>query len=71
MRALSYVLIALSIVYFAMGQVTFERKEKVLDIGPIEATQTTQESFPFSPVVCGALLLSGTALLIASTVRKS
>lgn len=70
MKGLSYVLICLGLIYFALGQITIERHEKVLDIGPIEATKTTETHLPFSPVFASVLVLSGTGLLIASSCLK-
>jgi hypothetical protein len=67
MKVLSYALICLGIVYFALGQITFEKHEKVLDIGPIEATKTTETHLPSSPIFASAMVLSGTVLLIVSS----
>jgi hypothetical protein len=42
MRIVGYVLIALGVVSLAIGGITYTKREKVLDIGPIQATADRQ-----------------------------
>jgi hypothetical protein len=44
------VLIVLSILSFAYQGITYTTREKVLDIGPIEATAEKQKTIPLPPV---------------------
>jgi len=71
MRTLGIVLIVAGILALALPYVTFTKKEKVLDIGPIEAVTEKQESFPVSPVIGLVILVAGAGIVIATVVRKS
>jgi len=47
-----------------MGGFSFTRSEKVLDVGPLEATVERQERVPLPPIVGGLALAAGVALLL-------
>jgi uncharacterized membrane protein YidH (DUF202 family) len=64
------VLIVLGIVGLAMGGFSFTRKEKVVDLGPIEATADKKESVAIPPVL-GAVAIVGGVLLVAATSRRA
>ncbi len=63
-------LIILGIAGLAFGGFSFTRKEKVLDIGPIEASADKKESLPVSPLL-GALAIVGGVVLIATSARRT
>jgi uncharacterized membrane protein HdeD (DUF308 family) len=71
MKVLGIVLIVAGIVAFALPYIPFTKKEKVLDIGPIEAVTEKQERLPVSPIVGGVLLLAGAGLTIAAMKTRS
>jgi hypothetical protein len=64
-------LIALGIVGLAYGGITYTRREKVIDIGPIEATAEKHERIPLPPIVGGLSLAAGVILLVAGTRKTS
>ncbi|HEY5813029.1 MAG TPA: hypothetical protein VIT23_10310 [Terrimicrobiaceae bacterium] len=66
MRIIGIILICLGLFTLALPYVTFTKKEKVLDIGPIEAVAEKKESFPVSPVIGVVLLIAGTGIVIAA-----
>jgi hypothetical protein len=63
------ILIAIGIVGFALGGFSFTEKEKVLDVGPIEATAEDKETVAIPPVLAGLALVGGVVLLVASARR--
>jgi uncharacterized membrane protein YidH (DUF202 family) len=63
------ILIVIGVAGFALGGFSFTRKEKVLDVGPIEATAEEKETVPISPLVAGIALVSG-VVLVAAAARK-
>ena len=63
------VLIVLGVIGFALGGFSFTRKEKVLDVGPVEATADKKESVPIPPVLAGLALVGGVVLLVVGTRR--
>jgi len=63
------VLIVLGVLGLAMGGFSFTHKEKVIDLGPIQATADKKESVPISPVL-GTVVIVGGVLLVAATTRR-
>jgi uncharacterized membrane protein YidH (DUF202 family) len=63
------VLIVLGIVGLAAGGFSFTRKEKVIDLGPIQATADKKESVPIPPIL-GAVALVAGVVLVGATVRR-
>ena len=59
------VLIALGIAGLAYQGFTYKAREKVLDVGPIEATKEETRSIPIPPVLGGLALVSGVVLVVA------
>ena len=66
MRILGIVLIVLGIVALTYGGITYTKREKVVDIGPIQATVDKKERLPLSPLAGGAALIAGIALIVLS-----
>lgn len=64
------VLIVLGALAFAYQGINYTRREKVLDVGPIHATEDRQEHIPIPPVL-GAVALLGGIVLLVSGARKS
>jgi hypothetical protein len=58
------VLIALGVVSFTYQGITYTSREKIIDIGPIQATKDTEKTIPFSPILGGVALAGGIALII-------
>jgi hypothetical protein len=64
------VLILLGIAGLAFGGFSFTHKEKVLDLGPIEASADKKESLPIPPLL-GALAIVGGVVLVAVGARRA
>ncbi len=64
-------LIVLGVVGLAVGGINYTRREKVIDIGPIEATAEKHERIPVSPIAGGLALAAGVVLLVAGNRRTS
>lgn len=62
-------LIVLGVVGLALGGFSFTQKEKVLDVGPIEATAEDKETVPIPPVVSVLAIVGGVVLLAAGARR--
>ena len=59
-------LVILGIVGLAYPRISYTTREKVVDIGPIEATKETKKSIPLPPILGGLSLAGGIVLLVAS-----
>lgn len=64
------ILIVLGIVALAYQGITYTTQEKVIDIGPIEATAKTEKTIPLPPVL-GVLALVGGIVLVVVGAKKS
>ena len=56
-------LIILAVIAFSYQGITYTKREKVLDIGPIEATTEKKETIPLPPVLGAVALIGGVALV--------
>lgn len=66
---IGFILIVVGVVGFALGGFSFTQKEKVLDVGPIEATAEDKETVPIPPILAGLALVGGIVLVAASARR--
>ena len=64
------VLILLGVLGLALGGFSFTKKEKVLDLGPIEATADDKKTVPVPPIL-GVLAVVGGVVLVATSVRRA
>jgi uncharacterized membrane protein YidH (DUF202 family) len=63
-------LIILGIGALAYQGITYTSKEKIIDLGPIEASADTQKTIPLSPIV-GAVAIAGGIGLVILGRKKS
>jgi hypothetical protein len=63
MKIVAIVLIVLGAISLAYGGITYTTREKVLDIGPIEATAERNKTIPLPPILGGVAVIAGIALL--------
>jgi len=66
---LGIALIMLGLVAFAYQGITFTTREKVIDLGPLQATVDKEQTIPLPPLVGGLALVGGIALLIVGARR--
>jgi hypothetical protein len=64
-------LIVLGVAGLVLGGITYTRQEKVIDIGPFEASAEKRERIPLPPIVGGLALAAGVVLLIAGNRRTT
>ena len=57
-------LILLGIIGLSYNQITYTSKEKILDIGPIQATAEKEKSIPLPPLLGGLVLGAGIGLVV-------
>lgn len=63
-------LLILGLISFAYQGITYTKKEKVLEVGPITATTETKKTIPLSPILGGAAIAGGLALLAAGAAAR-
>jgi uncharacterized membrane protein len=63
-------LIVLGIVAFAFQGITYTSREKVIDIGPLQASVDTKKTIPLSPLLGGLALAGGIVLVVVGTKKS-
>jgi uncharacterized membrane protein HdeD (DUF308 family) len=63
------ILIVLGVVALGYEGISYTTREKVIDVGPLQASVERKKSIPLSPLVGGAALLGGIVLVIAAARR--
>jgi uncharacterized membrane protein len=58
-------LIILGVVAFAYQGITYTTQEKVIDLGPVQASVEKTETIPLTPLFGGLALVGGIVLLAA------
>ena len=71
MKLIGFILIAFGIFALVIGGIRYTDRDKVLDIGPIEAQVEHQKTIPLSPIVGIAALAGGVALVVAGARTRS
>jgi hypothetical protein len=66
---LGMALILLGLVAFAYQGITYTTREKVIDLGPLQATVDTKKTLPLPPLVGGLALAGGIVLLLIGARR--
>jgi len=64
------ILIIIGIVSLVYGGFTYTKREKVLELGPIQATEEKQHTIPFPPLLGGICLIGGIVLVMVGS-RKA
>jgi len=64
-------LIILGIVAFAYQGITYTSREKVIDIGPLQASVDTKKTLPLPPILGGLMLVGGIALVVVGAKKSS
>jgi hypothetical protein len=70
MKIVGILLIVVGVVALAYGGFSYTKREKIVDIGPIEATAETRETVPLPPLLGGLALAGGVVLLIAGSRKR-
>ena len=70
MRITGIVLIVVGLIALALGGISYTTKEKVVDLGPIQATAERHKTVPLPPLLGGLALAGGVALLMAGSKKR-
>jgi uncharacterized membrane protein YidH (DUF202 family) len=69
LKIVGIILIILGIVALIFGGISYTKTEKVIDLGPIEATAEKKKTIPLPPILGAIALVGGIALLIVGSKR--
>ena len=67
MKIAGMVLIVIGLLALVYGGFTYTKREKVLDLGPLQASTETHKTVPLPPIFGGVAVAAGVVLLIAGS----
>jgi hypothetical protein len=70
LKIIGIILIVLGIVGLVFGGISYTKKEKVIDLGPIEATAEEKKTIPLPPILGAISLVGGIVLLLAGSKKS-
>ena len=70
-KLIGVLLIVFGLVALAVGGFSYTRREKVLDIGPLQATTERHETVPIAPVVGVTAVVAGIALVVVGSKARA
>jgi uncharacterized membrane protein HdeD (DUF308 family) len=70
MAIIGVVLIAVGILAFVSGGITYTTREKVFDVGPFRATAERKKTVPLPRVLGGVCLVAGVVLVISGRGKR-
>jgi uncharacterized membrane protein HdeD (DUF308 family) len=70
-RIVGVILIAIGLVSFAWGRISWTREKTVIDVGPLEATTEERETIPLPRALGAVSLVAGVALLVIPVRRRA
>ena len=62
-------LILLGIVAFAYQGISYTSREKIVDVGPLQASVDTKKTIPLSPLLGGLVLVGGIVLVLVGAKK--
>lgn len=68
MKALGIILVVMGVLALAFPAIRLVRKEKVVDIGPVEVAVKKHETVSFAPLLGVTFLAVGGAILVAGAI---
>jgi uncharacterized membrane protein YidH (DUF202 family) len=66
-KLIGILLIVFGVVALAVGGIRYTKREKVLEVGPLQATTEKHKYIPFSPIVGIASIAGGVVLLVVNS----
>lgn len=64
------ILIAIGIIALAWGGITYTKREKVIDAGPLQVSADREKTIPLPPVLGGICLVGGIVLVIVGNKQS-
>jgi uncharacterized membrane protein YidH (DUF202 family) len=67
MKLIGILLIVVGVLGLAYGGFTYTKREKVVDLGPLQVTADKEKTVPIAPIAGVAALVGGIALVFAGS----
>lgn len=69
MKLVGIILIVLGVLALAYQGIRYTTQEKVIDIGPLKVTAAEKKTIPLPPILGGAAIVAGIALILVERKR--
>ncbi|MGE5353152.1 MAG: DUF3185 domain-containing protein [Acidobacteriota bacterium] len=70
LTVIGIILILLGIAGFIFGGISFTKKEKALDLGPVELQTEKKETIPVTPIASGVAVIAGIVMVVVGARRS-
>jgi uncharacterized membrane protein YidH (DUF202 family) len=70
MKLIGIVLIVFGVLALAFGGFSYTKREKVLDLGPLQASTESRKTVPIAPIAGVGALIGGIALLVVGSKSR-
>lgn len=67
MKLIGILLVVFGLAALAAGGFSYTKREKVLDIGPLQASTETRKTIPIAPIAGVAAIAGGIVLIVVGT----
>jgi uncharacterized membrane protein YidH (DUF202 family) len=71
LKLIGILLIVFGVVALAAGGFSYTKREKVLDIGPLQASAETRKTVPIAPIAGIAAIAGGIALVVVGSKARA
>jgi len=61
------ILIIIGVIAFAVGGISYTKREKVIDAGPLRVSADKEKTIPLPPVLGGICLVGGIVLVVVGS----
>ena len=69
MKLIGVILIVFGLVALLVGGISYTKREKVIDIGPLQASTEQHKTFPLPPVAGIVAVAAGVVLLVVGGTK--
>lgn len=70
MKLIGILLIVFGVIALALGGISYTKREKVVDLGPIQASTEQHKTIPLSPIVGLAAVAGGIVLVVTGSKTR-
>jgi uncharacterized membrane protein YidH (DUF202 family) len=71
MKSLAIILIVAGILMFVLGNITYTRKEKVIDAGPVEINKKEKKTITWPNYAGAVVIVAGVVLLLVGDRKRT
>ena len=71
MKSLAIILIVAGILMFVLGNITYTKKEKVIDAGPVEINKKEKKTITWPNYAGAVVIVAGVVLLLVGDKKRT